>query len=287
MANDPDPPTPSSPTPRRRAYNEKLDRNGKPIGRRGRLPYKKSKPNDATIAPARGGSSPPASPPSPIHSPPASRSSRSLSREAFNLDTTAIIGSISSPRTKRARARSSASASQAPSPKKAKKTKKTKPPPRLQRFTPSPSPSQTPSPPFSPHSLSILQNRGPDPRIRLPPPRLHPVRLTIDAYNVRFYAEQTPAGQASPWTSALSFSRFGGPRRHPPFRELHRLTEPEDGDEGDWAENVRWAREQWELYGSVWTEHDGDLERITGHRRGVRWVSDVLVKGGKGGENRD
>jgi hypothetical protein len=40
-------------------------------------------------------------------------------------------------------------------------------------------------------------------------------RLTIDAYNVQFFAED---GAEDPWQSALSSSRFGGPRRYAPFR---------------------------------------------------------------------
>lgn len=103
-------------------------------------------------------------------------------------------------------------------------------------------------------------------------------RLTIDAYNVAFFAEQ---GATNLWASALSSSRFSGPRRHPPFRELHRLTDPELNDMSEWAENVRWAKEQHRVYGSVWTEYDYSLETITEHRRQTLWGSEELIHSGR------
>lgn len=103
-------------------------------------------------------------------------------------------------------------------------------------------------------------------------------RVTVDAHNVILYAEDT-AGDL--WTSAMDCYRFNGPRRHPPWRELHRLNEPYSEDVGDWAENIRWAKEQWKLYGSVWTEHDHSLEVIKEHRRAICWASEELIGGGK------
>ncbi|KAF2659590.1 hypothetical protein K491DRAFT_775528 [Lophiostoma macrostomum CBS 122681] len=114
--------------------------------------------------------------------------------------------------------------------------------------------------------------------ILLQPLPLSRDRLIIDVYNVHFYAEDE-AGD--PWQSALSSSRFGGPRRHAPFRELHQLTDPDLTDSSDWAENIRWAKEQHLLYGSVWLEHDYSLETITEHRFQTLWVSKELVREGK------
>lgn len=114
-------------------------------------------------------------------------------------------------------------------------------------------------------------------------PKLNPLplsrdRITIDKRNVILFAEE---GASDLWGSALSSSRFGGPRRHPPWRELHRLTDPDPSDMSDWAENIRWAKEQWQLYGSVWTEYDYSLEVIREHRMASMWVSEEVIGGGQ------
>jgi hypothetical protein len=103
-------------------------------------------------------------------------------------------------------------------------------------------------------------------------------RITIDKYNVLLYAEE---GVTDLWASALSYSRFRGPRRSPPFRELHRLTEPDKNDISDWAENIRWAKEQFKHYGSIWTEYDYDLEIIQQHRRDIMWASEEWISSGR------
>lgn len=72
-----------------------------------------------------------------------------------------------------------------------------------------------------------------------------------------------------------------GARRNPPWRELHRLTVPRKDDMSDWAENIRWAREQWEVYGSVWTEYGYSLEVIGEHRVGSLWVSEEVIRAGR------
>ena len=153
--------------------------------------------------------------------------------------------------------------------------------------------SATPTPP-KPHRPAQALNIDPAidhaalifARHRPVTPRLDPLplsrdRLTIDAWNVALFAEE---GAADLWASALSSSRFGGPRRHPPWRELHRLTDPDVRDASDWAENIRWAKEQWRLYGSVWTEYEYSLEVIKECRRETMWVSEeVIGVGGFGG----
>ncbi|PSN70871.1 hypothetical protein BS50DRAFT_584447 [Corynespora cassiicola Philippines] len=110
----------------------------------------------------------------------------------------------------------------------------------------------------------------------LKPPILEKERLKVDELSVWLYAED---GASNIWASALSSTRFGGPRKYPPFRELHRLTSPPDTDGSDWAENIRWAKEQYKLFGSdTWTEYDYHLEQITEHRREVKWVSEQAIQ---------
>ncbi|KAF2122155.1 hypothetical protein BDV96DRAFT_563013 [Lophiotrema nucula] len=113
---------------------------------------------------------------------------------------------------------------------------------------------------------------------RLTPPALSKDRETITADNISFYAAE---GASDPWTSAFSSTRFRGPRRHPPWRELHRLTNPPLASTDDWSENIRWAKQQFQLYGSVWTEYDYHLEQITEHRRETMWVSEEAVRFGR------
>ncbi|KAF2708621.1 hypothetical protein K504DRAFT_432991 [Pleomassaria siparia CBS 279.74] len=110
---------------------------------------------------------------------------------------------------------------------------------------------------------------------RLNPPTLSPHRLKVDHNSVLLYSE---IGALNPWASALSSTRFNGPRTSAPFRELHRLTDPALHDTSDWAENIRWAKQQFRMYGSeTWTEYDYHLEVITDHRRGTHWVSEEAI----------
>jgi hypothetical protein len=111
------------------------------------------------------------------------------------------------------------------------------------------------------------------------PPVLSLDRLTIDAWNVHLYAEEGCRTAEQRWASALSFYRFdGGPRTSPPFRELHRLTEPAVWDTDDFAENVRWAQQQYKLYGTdTWTEYDAHLELIKKVREAYMWFSEEAI----------
>jgi hypothetical protein len=108
-------------------------------------------------------------------------------------------------------------------------------------------------------------------------PILDPERLTVDNNNVWTFAE---IGAQDLWASALSSTRFNnGPRRSAPFRELYRLTQPAMEDASDWAENIRWAKEQYRLFGSkTWTEYDYHLETITDHRRSTHWISQEVIQ---------
>ena len=111
----------------------------------------------------------------------------------------------------------------------------------------------------------------------LQPPVLSSDRPVVDKHTVWLYSADTCTTMEERWESALSSTRFNGPRRHPPFRELYRLTDPPANDESDWAENIRWAKEQEKVFGSrTWTEYDYHLEQITEERRSTRWVSEEV-----------
>jgi hypothetical protein len=131
---------------------------------------------------------------------------------------------------------------------------------------------------ISPEMMSLARDFSTDTPSFLKPPILSANRLRIDSSSIFLYAAEGCADIAEMWDSALSSTRFNGPRRHPPFRELHRLTDPPANDVSDWAENVRWAKKQHAVYGSeTWTEYDYHLEQITEHRRG-NWVSEEAVR---------
>jgi hypothetical protein len=116
------------------------------------------------------------------------------------------------------------------------------------------------------------------------PPVLSANRLKVDDCSFYLYAAEGCTTVAEMYASALSSSRFGGPRRHAPFRELHRLSDPHPMDTSDWAENIRWAKEQFKAFGScTWTEYDYHLECITEHRRDILWVSEEVIMAGMRG----
>ncbi|KAI8941577.1 hypothetical protein NX059_002792 [Plenodomus lindquistii] len=115
----------------------------------------------------------------------------------------------------------------------------------------------------------------------LSPPILSENRLKIDSFTIRLYAVEDCTTEAEMWRTAFSCYRFRGPRRHPPFRELHLLTDPDQSDTSDWAENIRWAKEQHRVFESkTWTEYDYHLECITEHRRESMWVSEEVIRAG-------
>jgi hypothetical protein len=119
------------------------------------------------------------------------------------------------------------------------------------------------------------------PPMLLKAPILSASRLRVDASTIHLYAAVGCTSMYEMWASALSSTRFDGPRRHPPFRELYRLIEPLSDDVSDWAENIRWAKEQYRCFGSdTWTEYDYHLELITTHRRTVFWASEEAIRGG-------
>lgn len=114
------------------------------------------------------------------------------------------------------------------------------------------------------------------------PPVLSANRLVIDAHTVYIYAQEGCRNEDELWASALSTYRFeGGPRLHAPFRELYRLTEPMAWDTSDWAENIRWAKEQYNVFGvDTWTEYIDHLDRIMWRRYETMWVSEQTILAG-------
>jgi hypothetical protein len=134
----------------------------------------------------------------------------------------------------------------------------------------------------SPDMMSLARTFTSSSPIYLEPPVLSADRLRVDSSSIFLYASEGCASLTEMWASALSSTRFQGPRRHPPFRELHRLTDPLPDDVSDWAENIRWAKEQYSRFRSeTWTEYDYHLELIASHRRAVLWVSEEAIGGGR------
>ena len=118
------------------------------------------------------------------------------------------------------------------------------------------------------------------PPILAPAPVLSRDRPKVDAQSIFLYAAEGCTTIEEMWASALSSTRFGGPRTAAPYRELYRLTDPEPWDVSDWAENIRWAKEQHRAFGvTTWTEYDYHLEQITQIRRQTMWVSEVVGNG--------
>jgi hypothetical protein len=103
--------------------------------------------------------------------------------------------------------------------------------------------------------------------------------------SIYLYSLPPHTNLADMYASAYCFSRFGGPRRSAPFRELHLLGDPDARDVSDWAEDVRWAKEQNRAFGSIWTEYEYYLECISEIRRVTGWVSEEVVMAGMVGQS--
>ena len=132
---------------------------------------------------------------------------------------------------------------------------------------------------ISPEIMSLARKFSQRHPAFLKPPVLSTDRLRVDASSLYLYAADGCTTFDQMWATALSSTRFNGPRRYAPFRELHRLSDPNFLDCSDWAENIRWAKEQHRVFGSeTWTEYDYHLECITQHRRDMLWVSEEAVQ---------
>lgn len=110
------------------------------------------------------------------------------------------------------------------------------------------------------------------PRV-LPTPILDYDRPRINMNNVHLYARPGLASEVDMYLSAHDYMRFGGPRLSPPYRDLHNLVFLDATDASDWAENIRWAKEQYIAFGNVWSEEASSLNMITVHRMRVGWQS--------------
>ncbi|KAF2014113.1 hypothetical protein BU24DRAFT_451259 [Aaosphaeria arxii CBS 175.79] len=154
----------------------------------------------------------------------------------------------------------------------------------IQNTTPTPVFPETVTPAPDPISQPVQESQTEGNKEK-PPPYLEPLPLPefrpiIHFYNVHEYAAD---GAVDQWDSAYDFYRrtaygIALPRLEAPHRELHRLSVPNDGDIGEFAESVRWARQQWDWYGSVWLENPFSLAFIYEHRKMTLWHSDVLDK---------
>ena len=101
----------------------------------------------------------------------------------------------------------------------------------------------------------------------------------IGDYTVSWYAQEGCNTLEEMYASALSPYRFNNTARtSTPYRELWRLSDPLPWDATDWAENIRWAKEQFKVYGSMtWLEREDHLAQITSLRLQSMWVSDETI----------
>ena len=121
---------------------------------------------------------------------------------------------------------------------------------------------------------SGLESRPP---VEVAAPSLRYDYIEIDDHNVWLFAEEGCTTREQMYASAFSSPRFGNkPRGRVPFRELYRLSDPDPMDISDWAESIRWAKEQWLHFNAdTWTEHEDHLAQITQWRYENGWQSEV------------
>lgn len=84
-------------------------------------------------------------------------------------------------------------------------------------------------------------------------------------------------------TDPFSAYAFGGPRHEVPFRMLCDIQEPNTADISGWAENLRWAAEQYKYFGDAmdhrgWNESPLHMERIAYIRQQSIWASFQLLE---------
>ncbi|EUC42370.1 hypothetical protein COCMIDRAFT_39540 [Bipolaris oryzae ATCC 44560] len=112
----------------------------------------------------------------------------------------------------------------------------------------------------------------------LTPPIQPANHLQITEQNLHNYARRPFINISDMWNTALDYMRFDGPRQSAPYRELHTLGELNKNDISDWAENIRFAREQWVQFGTIWTEFEGHLEKIRKARLDWGWKSPEAIR---------
>lgn len=113
--------------------------------------------------------------------------------------------------------------------------------------------------------------------VRLEPPCASYFRRSITDDNVAEFALHGCTTLEQMWASALNSSI--GPRDCAPHRPLYQLCNPEPSDVSDWAENIRWAKQQHKYHqSSTWTDNPYYLDVIKEHRNVTRWVSDEAIR---------
>ncbi|OAL47559.1 hypothetical protein IQ07DRAFT_515643 [Pyrenochaeta sp. DS3sAY3a] len=129
--------------------------------------------------------------------------------------------------------------------------------------------------------LAELRERANINNTYVDPPRIPHGIIVIDSMNIRACAAPGLQEPEELEESAWSAASFGGPRTYPPYRELHKLRGLDPSDFSDWAENIRWAKQQHEMYGLeegyAWREEDSQLEVITAIRRETKWISEDYI----------
>lgn len=133
----------------------------------------------------------------------------------------------------------------------------------------------------APKLLAELRERANINNGYVEPPRIPHGIIVLDSMNIRTCAAPGLQELEELEESAWSAVRLGGPRTYPPYRELHKLRGLDPNDFSDWAENIRWAKQQHEKYGTkdghAWREKDFQLEVITAIRRETSWISEEYM----------
>lgn len=106
-----------------------------------------------------------------------------------------------------------------------------------------------------------------------PPPIPFDLPLFHDG-NVHEYALAPSGSLDDMYEFVYNYMRFGGPRLIGPFRELHLLSDPMSNDTSDFAEDIRWAKQQFADFGNIWMETPEHLHAIAAHRLSIGWQSD-------------
>ena len=101
--------------------------------------------------------------------------------------------------------------------------------------------------------------------------------MSIRALQFAFEAQhpRDPSKETDPY-DAYAFG--DGPRTRAPFRPLHLIQGVKCADLSGWAENLRWAGEQYATFGEAgWTECPEHMQRIARIRQGRLWASGELM----------
>lgn len=125
------------------------------------------------------------------------------------------------------------------------------------------------------------ESEGNEKYVRQPPLHVEPPPDTTeppDAAIESIFLADGSAGESDMF-SAYAFGSF---RTSPPYRMLHRITQPAPWDTSCWAENLRWNFEQRACFLHTfrtvgWNESPEHMELIAEIRREQVWASDELL----------